>query len=256
MEKKIYVSYFSPTGGTRRAAMMLGQALARQEADIIEVDLSLPKLPLQTFSESDVVIFAVPVFGGRAPALALQKISELAGSGARAIAVVAYGNRAYEDALLELSDHLTKMGFIVTAAAAVLAEHSMLRSVAAGRPDGNDQKQLTAFAEKIAAKLQTGIKALTDIPGNRPYKDWQAMPVVPQVGESCNGCGKCAATCPAQAIGPAQPQTTDPDKCILCLRCTVVCPQKARSLPPQAQSMIAQKLAPFKELYKNNEFFI
>lgn len=250
----IAAAYFSPTGGTRKAALMLAEALA-DTAPLMEIDLSVPDLKGQTFAKADVIVVAVPVFGGRVPAFALKQLAELQGQGSRAVALVAYGNRAYEDALLELSDCLTSQGFQVIAAAAVLAEHSMLRSVAAGRPNADDQKQLAAFAAQITSKLQTETVPLTTIPGNRPYKDWQPMPVVPQVSESCTSCGLCAATCPTQAIPGSQPQTTDAQKCILCLRCTVVCPQQARSLPPQAQTMIAQKLAPIKDLYKSNEFF-
>ena len=99
-----------------------------------------------------------------------------------------------------LSDSLTSQSFRVIAAAAVLAEHSMLRSVAAGRPNADDQAQLTDFAKKISAKLLTGAPVLTNIPGNHPYKDWLPMPVVPQVSDSCSRCGLCSATCPTQAI--------------------------------------------------------
>lgn len=133
MEKQTYVSYFSPTGGTKRAALMLGAALPGA-SPAVEIDLSAPQLPRQCFTPDDVVIFAMPVFGGRLPALAVQKLAAMQGSGTKAIALVAYGNRAYEDALLELSEALTKQGFIVVAAATVLAEHSMLRTVAAGQP--------------------------------------------------------------------------------------------------------------------------
>lgn len=255
MEKQTYVSYFSPTGGTKRAALMLGAALPGA-SPAVEIDLSAPQLPRQCFTPDDVVIFAMPVFGGRLPALAVQKLAAMQGSGTKAIALVAYGNRAYEDALLELSEALTKQGFIVVAAAAVLAEHSMLRTVAAGRPNADDQQQLSDFAHRVAAKLQTDPTALTAIPGNHPYKEWQQMPVTPVASAACNGCGICAATCPSQAIPKDHPQTTDAAKCILCLRCTVICPQQARALPAQAQAALAQKLGALQGIHKENEFFI
>lgn len=251
---KIYTAYFSPTGGTKKAALALTSALADTDG-FTEIDLSLPALAQYTFAADDIIVIAVPVFGGRVPAFALQQLTALHGQNTSAIAVAAYGNRAYEDALLELSDSMTSQSFRVIAAAAVLSEHSMLRSVAAGRPDADDLAQLTDFAKKISAKPLTEAPALTNIPGNRPYKDWQPMPVVPQVSDSCIRCGLCSATCPTQAIPSGQPHTTDPQKCILCLRCTTICPQQARSLPQQAQALIAQKLAPIKDIYKNNEFF-
>ena len=255
MEKQTYISYFSPTGGTKRAALMLGAALTGA-SPAVEIDLSSPQLPSQCFTADDVVIFAMPVFGGRLPAFAVQKLAAMQGSGTKAVALVAYGNRAYEDALLELSETLTRQGFIVVAAAAVLVEHSMLRTVAAGRPNADDQHQLADFAHKVAAKLQTDPVALTGIPGNHPYKEWQQMPVTPVASEACNACGICAATCPPQAIDRDEPQATDAAKCILCLRCTVVCPQQARALPAQAQAVLAQKLGALQDIHKENEFFI
>lgn len=172
---KIYTAYFSPTGGTKKAALALTSALADTDG-FTEIDLSLPALAQYTFAADDIIVIAVPVFGGRVPAFALQQLTALHGQNTSAIAVAAYGNRAYEDALLELSDSLTSQSFRVIAAAAVLSEHSMLRSVAAGRPDADDLAQLTDFAKKISAKPLTEAPALTNIPGNRPYKDWQPSP--------------------------------------------------------------------------------
>lgn len=172
---KIYTAYFSPTGGTKKAALALTSALADTDG-FTEIDLSLPALAQYTFAADDIIVVAVPVFGGRVPAFALQQLTALHGQNTSAIAVAAYGNRAYEDALLELSDSLTSQSFRVIAAAAVLSEHSMLRSIAAGRPDADDLAQLTDFAKKISAKPLTEAPALTNIPGNRPYKDWQPMP--------------------------------------------------------------------------------
>lgn len=171
---KIYTAYFSPTGGTKKAALALTSALADTDG-FTEIDLSLPALAQYTFAADDIIVIAVPVFGGRVPAFALQQLTALHGQNTSAIAVAAYGNRAYEDALLELSDSLTSQAFRVIAAAAVLSEHSMLRSVAAGRPDADDLAQLTDFAKKISAKPLTEAPALTNIPGNRPYKDWQPI---------------------------------------------------------------------------------
>ncbi len=55
-----------------------------------------------------------------------------------AIAVVTYGNRDYEDALLELQTILEQNGFVVIGAAALIAEHSIVHSVGHDRPDEAD----------------------------------------------------------------------------------------------------------------------
>lgn len=120
---KIYTAYFSPTGGTKKAALALTSALADTDS-FTEIDLSLPVLAQYTFAADDIIVVAIPVFGGRVPAFALQQLTALHGQNTSAIAIAAYGNRAYEDALLELSDSLTSQSFHVIAAAAILSEHS------------------------------------------------------------------------------------------------------------------------------------
>ena len=84
----------------------------------------------------------VPVFGGRIPGYAAEKLTYLKGGGAVALTAAVYGNRAFEDALLELDDCLKAQGFRIGAGTALLAEHSMVRDVAAGRPDNQDRKDV------------------------------------------------------------------------------------------------------------------
>ena len=108
---KIYTAYFSPTGGTKKAALALTSALADTDG-FTEIDLSLPALAQYTFAADDIIVIAVPVFGGRVPAFALQQLTALHGQNTSAIAIAAYGNRAYEDALLELADSIKQYGVI------------------------------------------------------------------------------------------------------------------------------------------------
>ena len=130
MHQTARVFYFSPTGGVRRVARALGCALAKAPEffDLSAPDVSMPKADGETPA-----VFAVPVFAGRVPAPAREAMRRIAGAGAPAVAVAVYGNRAFEDALLELCDLLTARAFVPVAAGAFIAEHSMLRTVAAGR---------------------------------------------------------------------------------------------------------------------------
>lgn len=92
------------------------------------------------FGPDDLVLFGVPVYGGRIPSPAVQTLRRMQGSRTPAVLVAAYGNREYDDALLELADIAAANGFIPFAAAALIAEHSIMHSVAAGRPDAQDAK--------------------------------------------------------------------------------------------------------------------
>lgn len=253
MPDTITVLHFSPTGGTRRAALLLARGIAAQ---VEEIDLTRPQPAARTFTPQDVVLVAGPVYGGRLPALMAERLRPFTGGGARAVCAAVYGGRAYEDALIELSDLLAGQDFRVTAAAALLAEHSIAHAPAAGRPDAQDAAQLAAFGARIADKLAQGGADAPAIPGNRPYRDWAGMPVVPTANERCTACGACVSACPAQAIAPETPRETDKTRCILCMRCVSICPEQARALPAPVLDMLGQKLAPFAQLHPENELYL
>lgn len=226
---KCYEITFSPTGGTRKAAGLLTAALG---GEIVPVDLtdSGADFSAVTFTREDVAVIAVPSYGGRVPGVAVERIRALHGSSARAVLLCVYGNRAYEDTLVELEDAAKQAGFRVIAAAAAIAEHSIARSCAAGRPDAADEKQLQAFAARIREKLSAGEDGEPDIPGNRPYKKWGGSGMVPKPTKACTGCGLCAEKCPVQAIDLDEPKKIDKDLCISCMRCVSICPQSARKV--------------------------
>lgn len=253
MLKQCAVTYFSPTGGTKKAALLLAQGLSEQ---IAENDLSLPGSAPVVYGPHDTVIFASPVFGGRLPAFALEKLKAYQGRQTKVITLVTYGNRDYDDALLELNDCLQSQGFVIVASAAVVAQHSILNSVAAGRPDAKDKQELLHFSAQILEKLTNGSTASVHVPGNVPYKTWTTTPAVPLVSAQCTQCGLCAASCPTLAISPADPHKTDAQKCILCMRCISICPQKARALPPPMQQAIGQMLAPLEKIRRESELFL
>ena len=234
MLSKLTVLCFSPTGGTRAAADAVAAALS---ANCETIDLLRPVSP-RTFSADEVVLIAMPVFGGRIPGFALDQLKAFQGGSARAVTLAVYGNRAFDDALVELNDAAAANGFHVIASAAPVAEHSMVRSIAAGRPDSQDKTELAGYAAKILAKLDRGDDSVPTVPGSHPGKAEAGAPWAPVVSEACVRCGKCAAECPVGAIPADAPNTTDASRCIHCMRCTVVCPTDARTLAaPMAEKL-------------------
>ena len=182
------------------------------------------------------------------------------GNGAWFISLAVYGNRAYEDALAELDDRMEQQGFSRLASAALVAQHSIVTQLAAGRPDGQDRREIAEFAGEILHKLKTLAEGNRPeekaTPGNRPYKSWKPMQAVPQIAKDCIRCGLCAQKCPVEAIPAGDPTQTDPSKCILCMRCITICPEKARTLPAPVTEMLSQKLAPFLSVRGKNEWFL
>lgn len=142
---KLYEICFSPTGGTKKAADMLANGLA-DEPQCIDLTDSKAAFSSVALEENDVAVIAVPSYGGRVPQAATERLSAIRGDGAKAVLLCVYGNRAYEDTLVELEDTAKQAGFRVIAAIAAIAEHSIARQFATGRPDAQDQARLHTFA--------------------------------------------------------------------------------------------------------------
>lgn len=225
-ERTVHLAYFSPAGTTRRAVERVGLGLGPAAAiyDLVEA----PPQEEIVLSKDALLVAGAPVYAGRIPAIGAERLRRLRGDSTPAVALAVYGNRAYEDALLELRDLLEENGFQVIAAAAVVAQHSIFPNTAQGRPDGADLEKLDAFARSCAERAEAPFRRLA-LPGRSPYRKPMGVPFRPSAGERCTACGTCARICPAGAISPARPRESGKDRCIACAACIRVCPQNARA---------------------------
>ena len=243
--EKWIIAHFSPTGGTKKIADAIAAGFNTPvvEMDLTKVD-AVPEL-----GEKDAVMAVLPVYGGRVPQISLQRLAALKGNGQKAVAVVVYGNREFDDALLETRNALEANGFHVVAAAAFIAEHSVVRSIAAGRPDAEDEALCRQFAADVMAKSDDAPSI--SVPGNDPYVEIKPSAFHPVADENCVKCGVCAEQCPVAAIPVDDPSQTNNDVCINCLRCVQVCPASCRALPAPflagATKMLNEKAAGYKK---------
>lgn len=219
---------FSPTGGTQKVADILASELGQ---DIEKVNLLAQGFDGRKIriGGNDLALVAMPCFAGRCPQVAIERFKDIAGNGAPCVVVNVYGNRAFDDALLEMTDAATQAGFKVVAGVAAIAEHSIFRQFAADRPDQTDRKNLTTTAEKIRELLGSTSTSDPNIPGNRPYMKATSLPLVPQAKHGCTSCSACASSCPVEAIDPITCKA-DKSRCIACMRCISVCPTDARRI--------------------------
>lgn len=232
--QKLGLVYFSPTGTTQRVLRAAAQYLGLPTE---EYDLTLPAAAetAHVFAPDELVLIGAPVYGGRVPKTMTERLQALRGDGTPAVSLVTYGARAYEDALLELQNEARENGFCPAGAFAMVAEHSVIRSVAAGRPDETDLAVLQAFCASVRKKLERAASAETitapAVPGSEPYRRYLDLPMTPKVSRKCRGCGKCEKVCPVGAVTTAAPSRTDSALCIGCTRCIRECPKGARTLP-------------------------
>lgn len=248
--KKWVIAHFSPTGGTKKVADAIAAGF---NTPVAEMDLTKADSAV-ILGENDALMAVLPVYAGRVPQISLERLSALKGNGQKAVAAVVYGNREFEDALLETQNALETNGFQVIAAAAFIAEHSIVRSIAAGRPDAEDEKIARQFAADVMAKLEN--PAPVDVPGNDPYRELKPSEFHPAADETCVKCGACAEQCPVDAIPLDNPSQTLGDVCINCMRCVQVCPVNSRSLPAPFVSGVTQMLSEKAAGYKKPVIFL
>ncbi len=239
--KSLKLVCFSPTGTTK--AVIQGIAHGINQSTVEMLDITKPEArdyQLQT-SEDELLVVAVPVYVGRVPALVNEWLNTIEAHNTPTVCVVVYGNRDYDDALLELKDIMKKRGCIPIAYAAFIGEHSFSSSetpIAVNRPDASDLNHAELFGCKINEKLLSVslIDHISDIniPGNYPYRGETKTWIVDfiAVSDKCSHCGVCAEECPVGAIDLENSTLIDKEKCILCCACIKCCPQNARTMKP------------------------
>ncbi|MDR7868350.1 MAG: EFR1 family ferrodoxin [Sporomusaceae bacterium] len=233
--------YFSPTGTTKKIILGIAEALAGSIGGAVHrFDITLPdsRRHPATFSAGDIVVLGVPVYAGRVPNILLKYLNSLAGNGATAVAVALYGNRNYDDALIELADILSSTGFKVIAGGAFIGEHAFSKTLAQNRPDDKDMAIVREFAGSLSMKIAAGNTANVAVKGNRPYRKYY-MPenengqpvdirkVTPKTADHCIDCKFCAAKCPMGSIDPDNVSRIS-GICIKCGACQKLCPVQAK----------------------------
>ncbi|MGN0659240.1 MAG: 4Fe-4S binding protein [Emergencia sp.] len=254
--KKVTSVCFSPTRSSARYAAEIARTLS---AEYEEVDLTrrANRQREYSFGPEDLVVFSAPVYAGRLPLLETPLFSNIRGDGTPAVFCVVYGNREFEDALLEMQEQCEAAGFRGAAAAAWIAEHTYSDKIAGGRPDTEDLQQARDFAQKVKMILERDMPCprLT-VPGDHPYREAKHMPMLTAATEKCTRCGACSRICPAGAISSMDFSQVDETKCIGCLACLKRCMFHARQVAgPDLEDVRARLEPALAGIRKENRFF-
>lgn len=239
---RVVACYFSGTGTTKKIvefvaekiAAGLGAGFAKEDFTSLE----RRNQPL-SFDKDDVVVLGMPVIAGRVPNLMLPYLATLAGGGAIGVPIVLYGNRNFDDALIELAGIMRNAGMRIAAAGAFIGEHSFSTVLAAGRPDERDMEKALSFAEQVAEKIRdTETFAEFFIRGEQPIRPYyqprdrvgtpiDIRKVKPKTKDTCTHCGLCVRLCPLGSID-AQDESNIKGICMKCCACVKKCPAGAK----------------------------
>lgn len=255
---------FSPTGTTKAIARGVARGIGLCNMELIDITRPDARAQLLQISENELLVVAVPVYMGRVPAFINPWLNSIIAHNTPVVCIVVYGNRAYDNALLELNDILIGRGCKPIAGAAFIGEHSFSSPEfpsSVGRPDADDISQTESFGRKIAEKLRSvsSVDQISDsfIPGSYPYGGVTELWKVDFIGvdNTCSQCGICAEGCPAGAVDSKNSSLIDIEKCTLCCACIKRCPRKAKRIKPGLMQDAQKRCATFIER-KEPEFFL
>ncbi len=255
--KNIHLIYFSPSLSTRKIIREIGKEMG---ATVREHDVTMGFPDTLNIESHDLVIFGFPVYAGRVPQLAVNAFEKIKGDKTPAVLVCVYGNRNYDDALLELKDISEANDFVPIAAGAFIARHSIFSDVAIGRPDKEDKQEIQKFAQECFRLYQSYDKnkqySLPDVKGNYPYREPTQGGYVPTGDDRCDDCGTCVSQCPTSAIPRSNPKVTNMDLCIRCARCITLCPEHSRAFRGELYETVKAKFAPLMAARKEPEVYM
>ena len=253
----VHAVYFSATGNTEKSVKAMAGAISSEYQvydctcykETSGLNKYISKDMEVTFSQDDFVIIGGPVYSGRIVSTAMERLEKFKGTQTPCIIVASYGNRHYDDALMELKDMAERNGFVVKGAAAVIGRHTF-GEIQVDRPNADDLEQMADFAKKAYGNKNKA----ENVPGNSTYRDGgKGGKFRPETTKDCVKCGLCKRNCPVGAIN--DDCVVAEDNCISCFRCIRNCPMKAKVMTSEVYLNFAEDFTKKLSTRRENEYF-
>jgi len=260
MYNVISAVYFSATNNTKdvvhRITKNISTKLKIETVNFYDFTLPSDRKRTLEFDKNDVVVIGVPVYAGRVPNLLLNYLKSIRALGALCIPVVTFGNRDFDDALIELATIMENDGFRVISAGAFVYPHSFSNILASDRPDERDMMTISDFSDQSSVNITKISQAklynpdmkyessgktfsISSIKGEVPYRDYfkpvdkigdmfEFRKIKPYTSNECTKCDICVDLCPMGTIEKSNPRVVN-GKCIKCCACIKSCPIKVKS---------------------------
>ena len=239
--KCVRLLYFSPTGAVRTVARLVAGEIARLLGlEVREDNFTRPESRQREYryEEDELLVMASPVYAGRLPNKILSDYQQrILGRNTPAVALCTFGNRACNEGPRELALLLEGNGFQLAGVAAFPVRHAFSDQIGAGRPDGEDQREMLDFAAGVAEKLAGESLPRLELDRGEigayytPLKvDGTAakfLKAKPKTHwERCDRCGVCARVCPVSCIDWESFDAVG--VCIKCQACVRLCHSHAK----------------------------
>lgn len=241
----IYGVYFSPTDNSKKYVDYISQSI---EKNATMIDLTFKEESI-ILNSDDLMIVVAPVYAGRIPNVARGRFKNIKGNNTPCILIATYGNRHYDDALVEMDDLFSSQGFMTIGACAVIGRHTY-GDIQVDRPNAEDLEMTCNYVkERISLNIPT-----RNIPGNHHEDEIvNKGRFHPQTLEGCIKCMKCVHECPVGAI--LDDCSTISDACISCFRCIRHCPVSQKTMTDEAYINFATMFTEKLKERRENEYF-
>jgi ferredoxin len=233
---KVGIYFFSGTGVTGQFASRMEGLFNHKGVEARYFDITPLKNRKADLEEFDLYLFGFPVYSGVIPSVTRDWVKSLNGKGKHCALFFTYGGVTMGVAHYHTKLLLEKQGFKVIGSAEFPGRHTF--NVAKGfellpnRPNDDDFVISDEYVDKLIKKLKS--KKFDEITIDKPemfdefaekLKNWKKSPtsfVPTRNGKECRLCGDCEEFCATGAFNHETGEA-DPQPCISCLHCTVIC---------------------------------